>query len=72
MKPSLRCFYHLFISLGLLDFRTIAIALMDVASQMLSNAAGLGKETTANIVATESAVQHESNIVGVCLKPHYE
>ena len=55
--------YHLFIFSVLLDFRTIAIALKDAASQMLSNAAGLGKETTASIVATESAVHHELNIV---------
>jgi len=47
----------------LLDFPTIAIALKDVASQILSNAAGLEKEITASIVATESAVHHELNIV---------
>ena len=48
---------------------TIAIALKDVASQILSNAAGLGKEITASSVATENAVQHESNEAGVDLKP---
>ena len=58
---------HLFISLVLLDFRTIAIALKDVASQILSNAAGLGKEITASIVATESVFQHEPNEAGVDL-----
>ena len=72
-KPSINIFsYNFFISSVLLHFRTIAIALKDVEGQILSNAAGLGKEITASIVATESAVQHESNIVGVYLKLHYE
>ena len=69
IKPFLNMFsYHLFISSVLLHFHTIAIALKDVVSQIPSNAAGLGKETTANIVATESAVQHEPNKVGIDLK----
>ena len=60
--------YRFFISLGLLHFRTIAIALKDVASQILSNAAGLGKEITASIVVTENVFRHEPNEVGVDLK----
>ena len=60
--------YHFFISSVLLHFLTIAIALKDVASQILSNVAGPGKEITASIVATENAFRHESNEVGVDLK----
>ena len=61
-------FIIFFISSGLLHFRTIAIALKDVASQILSNAAGLGKEITASIVVTENVFRHEPNEVGVDLK----
>ena len=67
-KPSAICEYHLFISSDLQELCTIAIALKDVASQIPSNVAGLGKEITASIVATESAVQHEPNEAGVDLK----
>ena len=49
-------------------FRTVAIAWKDVASQIVSNAAGLGKGITASIVATENVFRHESKVVGVDLK----
>ena len=61
-------FLSFFIFSVLQHFLTIAIALKDVASQILSNAAGLGKEITASIVATENAFRHESNEVGVDFK----
>ena len=68
--PSINMFsYHFFISSVLLHFRTIAIALKDVAGQTLSNAAGLGKEITASNAATENVFQHESNIAEMDLKP---
>ena len=51
--------HHLFISSVLQEFCIIAIALKDVASQILSNVAGLEKEITARVVATENAYQHE-------------
>ena len=57
-----------FTFLVLQHFLTIAIALKDVANQILSNVAGLGKEITASNVATENAFRHESNKVGVDLK----
>ena len=55
--------------LVLQHFLTIAIALKDVANQILSNAAGLGKEITASNAATENVFQHESNIAEMDLKP---
>ena len=51
-----------------LHFPTIAIALKDVASQILSNAAGLGKEITASTVATGNVFRHEPKVVGMDLK----
>ena len=62
------CFYHLFISSVLLHFRTIVIALKDVPSQILSNAAGMEREITASIVDTENVFRHKLNVVGVDLK----
>ena len=68
-KPSINIFsYTFFISSVLLHFCTIAIALKDVAGQILSNAAGLGKEITASNAATENVFRHESNIAEMDLK----
>ena len=59
-KPSkIYSNHHLFKSSGLQEYCTIATALKDVVSQIQSNVAGLGKEITASIVATENAYQHE-------------